>query len=111
MIRSKESVRFAYLRPCIYNLFEPLDATFREFKADCIITCGTEAHGTDDPHTYGFAIDLRSKHIATNEDKHAILEKIKAACGVLYYVILENEGTDTEHYHLQIRKDLWRNMK
>ena len=111
MLYCKDSVRFKILRPYVYELFTRLNEIFREYALDCIITCGTEAHKDDDPHTHGFAVDIRSKHIPDTETKHAILAKLRASCGQLYTVLLENEGDDNEHFHCQVKKDLWRSLK
>ena len=109
MIKTKTSVRFSVFRREIYSLFPSIEAIFAVYSADAIITCGTEAHGKDDPHTHGLAIDLRSKHLST-EKKSAIVQAIKNACGPLYYVVLESAGEANEHIHIQIRKDLWRSL-
>jgi len=111
MIRCKESVRFAILRPYIYNHFQSINQLFQGFGVDCIITCGTEAHGADDPHTHGFAVDLRSKHLPDSGTKHAVLQALRDILGVLYTVILESEGQNNEHFHIQVRKNLWRTLK
>lgn len=111
MIRCKESVRFAVLRPHIYNHFQAMNQAFQDFGVDCIITCGTEAHGPDDPHTHGFAVDLRSKHLPDSGTKHAVLQALRDILGVLYTVILESEGQNNEHFHIQVRKNLWRSLK
>lgn len=111
MITCKESVRFAILRPYVYTILEKIDAVFIDNGYSCVITCGTEAHGGDDPHTNGFALDLRSKHIATSDEKHKILSDLRRLLGGIYTVILESEGENNEHFHAQVRKNLWRSLK
>lgn len=111
MIRCKESVRFAVLRPYIYNHFQAMNQAFQGFGVDCIITCGTEAHGADDPHTHGFAVDLRSKHLPDSAAKHSVLATLQGMLGGIYTVILESEGETNEHFHIQVRKNLWRSLK
>jgi hypothetical protein len=110
MILCKETVRFSILRDAIWTIFPKVDQVFKSHGIQCILTCGTEAHPDDDPHTKGFAIDLRSKHITDDDIKHRVFDALKQTLGALYTVILENEGQDQEHYHIQIRKDLWRNL-
>ena len=110
MITCKDTVRFSVLRPYIWTILDKLDWVFTVHKAACVITCGTEAHGPDDPHTNGFAVDLRSKHLPA-EAKPVVLDELRRVLGGIYTVILENEGEDTEHFHIQIRKDLWRSLK
>lgn len=110
MIRTKESVRFSILRPHIIDILGRVESVFGDHGLDCIITCGTEAHGPDDPHTHGFAIDLRSKHVPDITLKRRILEDLRRVTGEMYIVLLESECAANEHYHIQIRKDLWRTM-
>jgi hypothetical protein len=62
MIRCKESVRFAILRPYIYNHFQAMNQAFQGFGVDCIITCGTEAMGLTTPHS-GVCRRSPSKHL------------------------------------------------
>ena len=109
MIRCKDSVRFTVLRPEIYGLFAGLNIKFAKYGSDCFITCGTEGHGLDDPHTNGYAIDIRCKQLA-EEDSHKLLSELRDFLGPRYTVLLEAEGTDNEHLHIQIRKDLWREL-
>ena len=106
MIRSKHSVRFKILRHEIWNLFPGIESIFQSYGYESVITCGTEAHKQDDPHTAGFAIDLRSKHLRP-EHKRSILDDLKTFCGPLYYIFLENMNGPQEHYHVQVRRDIW----
>lgn len=108
MICCKDSVRFSVFRPEIYSQFDTFESVFRRAGVDCWITCGTEAHGQNDPHTHGFAIDLRSKHLINEDSKTEVLEELKQYCGIRYFIQLENKDKEQEHFHCQIRKDLWR---
>lgn len=110
MIRCKESVRFSVLRIEIWAIFEKIVAVFKRYGYPVVITCGTEAHGPDDPHTNGFAIDLRSKHIDRAETKTVIRDELAQELGPIYTVLLENTGQAQEHFHIQIRRDLWRSL-
>ena len=110
MILCKESVRFSCLRIEIWSLFNWLTQIFADRGLKCIITCGTDGHGSDDPHTNGFAIDVRSKHLNNPEVKEDVLYEMKDRFGPSYTVLLENPGQSNEHYHIQIRKDLWRTL-
>jgi hypothetical protein len=110
MITCKDSVRFSVLRYEMFSQWEKVAQVFKKYGFPIIFTCGTEAHGPDDPHTAGFAIDIRSKHITRTETKYVILEELREVLGPVYTVLLENHGADNEHFHIQIRKDLWRTM-
>ncbi len=107
MIRCKDSVRFSILRSEIYGLFAGLESIFAGHGVDPWITCGTEGHAGVDPHPNGFAIDLRSHDLA---EPRVVLDEIREFCGPRYTVLLEAEGTPNEHFHLQLRMDLWRSL-
>jgi hypothetical protein len=107
MIRCKDSVRFAILRSEIYNLFPGLTVMFARQGVDCWITCGTEAHGPDDPHTNGYAIDIRSKHLPTLDAKYKLLDQMRVFCAEKYTILLENVGLEQEHFHIQVKKGTW----
>jgi len=110
MLRCKASVRFKVLRKEVWSLFPIIEAIFIEHLAGAVITCGTEAHGENDPHTNGYALDIRSKNLSSSTVKHTILSQLRAATGPDYTVLLESEGLENEHFHLQIRKGLWRSL-
>jgi hypothetical protein len=110
MITCKASVRFAILRVYIWSILERLNTIFQKYGYPVVITCGTEAHGPDDPHTHGFAIDIRSKHIHSQSVKHDIRDELQQALGDIYTVILESEGLENEHIHIQVRKGLWKTL-
>lgn len=110
MIRCKDSVRFSIIRIEMWAILEKIHATFKRYGYPVIITCGTEAHGPDDPHTHGFALDFRSKHIDRMETKQVIRDELADALGSIYTVIFENPGLAQEHFHIQVRKGLWRTL-
>ena len=55
-------------------------------------------HSTNSLHYKGRAFDVRSKTIS---DKPSVLAFLKAALGAEFDVILEGEGTDNEHLHVE----------
>lgn len=52
-------------------------------------------------HYEGRAIDIRSKHIPSQAAKHNALEALKAKLGPDFDCILENEGLEQEHFHIE----------
>lgn len=104
MIRVKDGVRFRVLRPEIYRHFQDIDGLFNSLSVECWITCGTDGHGPDDPHTHGFALDLRTKNIPEGQ-REIMRTRLADLLGVNYTVILE-----VDHLHIQVRKDLWRTL-
>ncbi len=55
-------------------------------------------HSPNSLHYRGRAFDVRAKTIA---DKPSILTFLKAALGAEFDVILENEGTENVHFHIE----------
>jgi hypothetical protein len=117
MITCKESVRFSVLRYEMFSQWEKVRQVFKHYGYDCIFTCGTEAHGPDDPHTHGFAVDLRNWHLATDQLRQVVLEELQQVLGPVYTVIWEREVksasgqvTKGSHYHWQVKKGIWRSM-
>lgn len=67
-----------------------------------VVTAGTDGkHMTKSLHYEGFALDIRSKHIEKTEDKIEVLATCKRALGVNFDILIENVGTDIEHFHLE----------
>jgi hypothetical protein len=110
MINCKPSVRFTVLRREMWKVFPIIEEIWQRKATVATITCGTEAHGQDDPHTQGFAIDVRSKNLPSDEIRHEVLYELRSSLGEDYTVLLEYEGQDNEHYHIQIKKGLWRTL-
>ena len=110
MIRCKDSVRFSKLRREVWRTFPIIEETFKYYEIVPTITCGTEAHGQDDPHTNGYALDVRSKNLPDIDTKRIILNELIQSLGPDYTVLLENEGKYNEHFHIQIKKGLWRTL-
>ncbi len=74
---------------------------FEKYGYDSEITCGLgKSHKKYSLHPVGFALDYKSKHIATDKAKFRILEELKLAlpnCDI----ILEHLGKAQEHYHIE----------
>jgi hypothetical protein len=77
---------------------------FGSFGLPCVVTSGLDGtHSSGSYHYYGYALDFRSSHIRSKTDKSKILALLKEKLGPKYLVILEAEGTDNEHYHIDAR--------
>lgn len=109
MIKIKEGVQFSVLREEIWRLFPILENVFLKAASDCVITCGTDGHDADDPHTHGFAIDLRTKHMA-KEKRNTVIVNLRRLLADRYTVLLEDDGGPNEHLHLQVPRETWRSM-
>ena len=81
-------------------------AMLRVLGSQALCTAGLEGnHLPDSGHYYGRSLDFSSKHLKSDEDKEKVISLakdwlVKNAKGV-YYVELENKGTDNEHFHCQ----------
>jgi hypothetical protein len=69
-----------------------------------VLTSGTDGkHGRYTLHNHGYALDLRSWHIKSRDEKQAILRTLKARLGGEFDV-LWHDGTEPkikEHYHIE----------
>lgn len=69
--------------------------------ADLMITSGNDGdHMVGSKHYTGEAFDARSHDITANE-KHQILDQAKTLLEPEFDIILESEGTENEHFHLE----------
>jgi len=66
-----------------------------------ITSCNDSTHGLHSLHYSDAAFDFRSKHISKTEEKQQILNSIKEALTSDFDVLLEEAGTDQEHFHLE----------
>ena len=112
VVRVKENVRFSLslpdgtvrnMAPGGIRLLAAADATAQEIGHDMTVTSAMDGthSGPDDPHPHGNALDLRSHDLP---DKLKTLEVLQKHHGPLFYSFLEDEGTDNEHIHAQVRK-------
>lgn len=74
---------------------------FNDAGYNCVITSANDSkHGVNSLHYKGAALDLRSKHVRVN-DKHKILQDMRAALGTQFDCLLESAGGNNEHYHVE----------
>lgn len=66
-----------------------------------VTSCNDSTHSEHSLHYSDSAFDFRSKHIPASVDKQNILSQIKAALTGDFDVLLEQAGTDNEHFHLE----------
>lgn len=57
-------------------------------------------HGQDSLHPYGLAWDARSHHL-TDEEANEVLRRARERLGDHYDILLEDEGLDNEHFHVE----------
>ena len=105
VVRVKPGVQFSAIAPGGFRILSAIDQAAAEFNCDLFITSGTDgAHsGPDDPHHRGEAYDIRS-HEFNGEEKQNILLYLRRLLGSQFYVFLEAEDTENEHFHAQVTK-------
>lgn len=66
------------------------------------VTSGNDSeHMTKSKHYSNNALDFRSKTFPTAESKRQFLENVKDRLGADYDCILESEGKNNEHFHIE----------
>lgn len=69
-----------------------------------VITEGSGGtHMPESLHYEGYAVDIRSKHVKTIEEKESIMATAVKALGSNFDLILENLGLENEHWHLEFQ--------
>ncbi len=105
-MRFKQGVKFKGVQPEMVLALIRVGSLFDSFKIPFIVTSISDGiHSKNSLHYKGYAVDLRSKHIQTNELKLALLSDIKEALGDEFDVILEHVGKENEHIHIEFDPD------
>lgn len=109
------------LKPAGLRILGALDHLARVGVVDLLITCGTEGHGPDDPHTRGEAMDLRTRDLQPQQvfdlynaltfllgRDFTVLYEIPTAASarhpMLDAISYRGKSATAEHLHIQIRK-------
>ena len=107
MIRIKDGVTFIYSIGG-FPILQAIKTSSRMLNKDFTITSGSdgEHNGIDDPHHFGDAYDVRSKDLDTVTKQQFLAELNNLLPKDKFYYFLEDEGTDNEHFHIQVRKGI-----
>lgn len=101
MITCKKGVIWIWMRREILTLLLKAEEIFAELGLDCVVTSAADGkHKAGSLHYSGDAVDIRSKSLPKNK-KQLVLQKLQAACGSDYDIILEYLGEDQEHFHAE----------
>jgi hypothetical protein len=65
-----------------------------------------KGHVVGSRHYTNEAVDVRSKNFNSREDKRIFRAELEMFLGPFFRVLLENEGGDNEHFHIQVKKGL-----
>lgn len=119
IVRARPGVRFDRIQPAGFCLLAGLHEAAQACRIDLLISCGTEAHGPDDPHTLGEALDLsvREMEVHTLLDLKVCLERWYGPLFTVLYEVKElptdprllaictvNPKATAAHLHLQRKK-------
>jgi hypothetical protein len=106
VVQVKSGVLFTIIAPGGFRMLSAIDQSCAKMGVDFVITsaCDGAHSGPDDPHHRGEAYDVRS-HDFTPEQKTELLANVMGILGwESFYGFLEAPGTETEHFHFQIKK-------
>lgn len=106
------------LAPAGIRLLAALEVTARRLNLHLVVTCGTDSHPPNDPHSLGVALDIRTND-QTFETKKLMLNALIAEVSEgaldapmvisnglgtsLFWGWIENPGAADEHLHAQLR--------
>jgi hypothetical protein len=97
----KSGAEIARIRPEILLGLIIVNSVFTKYNVELVVTEGTGgAHMNGSLHYSGLAVDIRSKHIIPSF-KGGAINDCRVALGEDFDFILEAEGTDNEHLHLE----------
>lgn len=94
------------IAPGGFRILGALEVVARKLGVNLTITSGSDGEhsGPDDPHYRAEAYDVRS-HDFPGDYQPVVLNAIQAVLPTdLFFVFLENPGTDDEHWHAQVKK-------
>ena len=113
-MKYKDGVSQDGLRPEIIKVLPALDRLWLlQTGFELTITCTTGSHPKVDPHPWGFAIDCRT-HGLSIDKVTSLKHVVQNLLGPHYFVQYEPEVVENgevikgEHFHIQLRKDIWR---
>lgn len=118
VVISKPGVKFDRILPAGFRILAALVLVARDFGHSLEITCGTEGHGPNDPHTLGEGYDVHVAGFSADQVidlRGRLISELGAAFTVLYEcpstpadvrlatIAYINAGATAPHFHLQRR--------
>lgn len=105
-MRLKAEVRFKTRQMAMLFAITVIESIFKRRGYELVITSFADGvHGVGSLHSLEGAVDFRSWHIPTKEEKLSILKEIKDSLTVQFDVLLEHLGLEQEHYHCEFDPD------
>lgn len=119
-VRFKEGCETHPLAPSGVRILGALERCARQMLLrDLIVTCGSDSHGPDDPHSKGEAFDVRShdltpkqkeqlllavmQELSDGQDSDPLVPKDGGYVTRHFFGWLEHPNEPTEHFHFQQR--------
>ena len=112
MITTKSRVvSFTELTPAMAFMLYALEKFHRLKKVpqpdNLVITSLNDGqHTPNSRHYKNEAIDIRSKNFPDREGKRLFRQELELFLGPSFRVMIEDEGKDNEHFHVQVKKGL-----
>ena len=101
MLQIKDGVKVRDIKPEMLLAIVIVHAAFSDNQYATTITSVRDSkHSQKSLHRYGYAVDFATKHLDRYTLKK-VVPIIKAALGADYDVILESEGANNEHLHVE----------
>jgi len=107
IVKVKDGVEFKVIAPGGFVLLAAVVATARNLDVDLTLTsaCDGAHSGPDDPHHRGEAYDIRTRDLWHPKGVLAeLVSNLEARDPGLFFAFLEDDGTENEHIHCQVRK-------
>lgn len=104
-------VTFTELTPGLAFILYGLEKFHRQRKVEqpenlIITSLNDSQHSSNSRHYKNEAIDVRSKNFPSRESKRIFRQELELFLGPFFRVLIESEGTDNEHFHIQVKKGL-----
>ena len=93
------SVVFDAQAPLLYALWR-IELVMRAYGPVVVTSLKDGKHSVNSLHYSGLDVDIRSKHL-TREESRKVFFALKNDLGIDFDVLLENEGTENEHLHVE----------
>ena len=93
------SVVFDAQAPLLYALWR-IELVMRAYGAVVVTSLKDGKHGPNSLHYSGLAVDVRSKHLM-QEESRKVFFALRNDLGPDYDVLLEAEGKENEHFHIE----------